>query len=281
MQKYRPKTAAAEISDRLFRVMAAAAAGIAWFVWLWGLCLPALTAGLALGGLFWLCARQYSRQATRKREKQMRRMIGGELALARLVLEPPRKAAFQCALWLAPRYPLVMQKAVEWAVIGTLDGRRTCIRLLACHETHKVTAQQVVECAREARERQMEQTLLCLTSPATPEAISYTASLTPPMRIIYRSELVELAGHAQPATDEDLRSIRRQKKTRRSLQEWLAVILDASRARRYFWYGTGLALFGFVTHSVYYAVLAFVCLSLFAGCRLRPISLNRRRRWTG
>lgn len=276
MQKYRPKTPVAEVSDRLLRAGIAGLAGISWFVFLWGLSLPALTAGLALGAMLWLCARQFSKQATRKREEQMRRMIGGELALNRLLLEPPRKAAFQCALWLAPRYPLVMQKAVEWGVIGLLDGKKTCIRLIACHETQKITAQQVVECAREARERQMEQTLLCLTSPASADALSYAASLDPPMKLIQRSELIECAGYAHPATDEDLRSLGRQKRTRRSAREWLAVVLDASRARRYFWYGLGLSVLSLVTGSGYYPIPAALCLGLYAACKI-----NRRMHWTG
>lgn len=279
MQKYHPKTAVAEVSDRLFRAGIASIAGISWFVFLWGLCLPAITAGLALGGMLWLCVRQFSKQATCKREEQMRRMIGGELAINRLLLEPARKAAFQCALWLTPRYPLTMQKAVEWGVIGQLDGKQTCIRLIACHPSQKITAQQIVECAREAHARQTELTLLCLTAEASAEALSYAASLDPPMKLIQRPELIELAGYAHPATDEDLRMIGRQKRTRRSAQEWLAVVLDASHARRYFWYGMGLSLFALVTGSGYYPIPALICLGLFAACKLRVI--NQRRRWTG
>jgi len=281
MQKYRLKTPIAAISDRLLRAAVTSVLGVGWFVFLWGLSLPALTAGLALGALLWLCVRQFSRQSTCKREEQMRRMIGGELALARLLLEPPRKAAFQCALWLTPKYPLVMQKALEWCVIGLLNGKKTCIRLIAQHPHQKITPQQILDCAREARERQMEQTLLCLTAPAESEALSYAAGLDPPIRIIEYSELTELAGYAQPATDEDLSRLARQKRTRRSAQEWLAVVLDDSRARRYFWYGIGLSLFALLTGSGYYPFPAAVCLGLYAGCKLRKAALSRHRRWTG
>jgi len=281
MQKYRTKTIAAEISDRLLRAMSACALGIGWFIALWGVCLPALTAGLALGMLFWMCARQFSKQMTRRREEQMRRMIGGELALDRLLLEPPRKAAFQCALWLAPRYPLVMQKAVEWGITGMLEGKKTCIRLIAQHPSQAVTAQQIVECAREASDRQLEQTLLCLTAPALSDASAYAGSLDPPMHIIHREELIELAGYAHPATDEDLHRLSRQKRTRHSPKEWLAVILDASRARRYFWYGTGLSLFSLLTGNRYYPIPAAICLGLFAGCKLRDYFLSQHRNWTG
>ena len=279
MQKYRPKTPVAEVSDRLLRAALACTIGTGWFILLWGLCLPALTAGASLGVMLWLCARQFSKHITRKREKQLRWMIGGELALNRLLLEPPKKAAFQCALWLAPRYPLVMQKAVEWGVIGLLNGQKTCIRLIAQHSSQKITVQQIVECAREANSRQLEQTLLCLTAPAEPEALVYASTLDPPMKIIQRDELMQLAGYAHPATDEDLRNIGHQKRTRHSTQEWLAVVLDASRARRYFWYGIGLSLFALLTGSRYYPLPAAVCLGLFAACKLRQANFNRYRHW--
>ncbi len=281
MQKYRLKTPIAAISDRLLRIAVTSALGVGWFVYLWGISLPALAAGLSFGALIWLCVRQFSRQATRKREEQMRRMIGGELAIMRLLLEPPRKAAFQCALWLAPRYPLVMQKAQEWSVTGLLDGQKTCIRLIAQHPHQKITPQQILECAREAREMQIEQMLLCLTAPVENEALSYAAGLDPPLRMIERSELLELAGYAHPATDDDLRRLGRQKRTRRSAQEWLAVVLDASRARRYFWYGIGLSLFAVLTGSSYYPFPAAVCLALYTGCKVREALFSRRRHWTG
>lgn len=281
MQKYHLKTPIAAISDRVLRAAVTSALGIGWFVFLWGVSLPSLTAGLALGALLWLCVRQFSKQATCKREEQMRRMIGGELAVSRLLLESPRRAAFQCALWLTPKYPLIMQKALDWRVIGLLEGQRTCIRLIAQHPGQKITPQQILECARESREKQMEQTFLCLTAPAEPEALSYAAGLDPPIHVIEQSELTELAGYAHPATDEDLRSISRQKRTRHSAQEWLAVVLDASRARRYFWYGIGLSLFALLTGSGYYPFPAAACLGLYAACKLRQAAFNRRRHWTG
>ena len=77
MQKYKPKTPLAGVSDRLMRALVACGLGVGWFVYLWGARLSALTAGIALGGLLWLCARQFGKRSTQKREKQMRRIIGG------------------------------------------------------------------------------------------------------------------------------------------------------------------------------------------------------------
>lgn len=114
MQKYKPKTPLANVSDRVLRVMITCGLGIGWFVYLWGMRLTALTAGVAFGGLLWLCARQFGKKSMMRREKQMRRIIGGELALGRLLLMPPRHAAFQAALWVSPRVPVRMQRALDW-----------------------------------------------------------------------------------------------------------------------------------------------------------------------
>lgn len=269
MQKYRPKTLLAGITDRIFRVMAACGAGMAWFISLWGVTLPALTAGIALGGLLWLCVRQFTKRSTQKREKQMRRLIGGELALNRLLLLPSRHAAFQTALWIAPRYPLDIKKAVDWCVTGTLDGKNTVVRLICQHESMTVSVQQVVECVREAMDRHAQRCILCLTAPASKEALLYAANTDPPMEIVSRQELINLAGLHSPATDEDLSRLGKQKQVRHSAREWLAVVLDASRARRYFWYGAGLSALAALTRLPFYPIPAAVCLGLFIACKLR------------
>lgn len=279
MEKYRQKTLVSDISDHILRIVVCCIIGIVWFVILWGVILPALTAGLALGIMLWMCVRQFAKKSTQKREKQMRKMIGGELALERLLMEEPKKAAFRCALWLEPAYPLVMSKIIEWGVIGRLDGKQTMIKLIPQHPSQLVNVQQIVECARESHERQIEHTLLCLTAPADRNARLYAGGLDPPIRLIERAELIELAGRASPATNEDLISLSRRKQKRRSTKEWLAVMLDKSRARKYLWYGIGLSIYALLTGNGYYIPPAAICLALYVGCKTRG-SVSGRRRWT-
>lgn len=269
MQKYKPKTPLAGVSDRLMRALVACGLGVGWFVYLWGARLSALTAGIALGGLLWLCARQFGKRSTQKREKQMRRIIGGELALSRLLLMPPRRAAFQAALWISPRAPVCMQRTLDWGVVGTLEEKPVLVRLIAQHESVPVTVQQVVEAAREMRALKAESLILCLTAPASREALSYAAQSEPPIRVIDRQAMIDLAGLCSPATDEDLSRLRSKKKARASPRDWLGVVLDASRARRYFWYGMGLSALALLTGQRVYPIPAAVCLILFAACKLR------------
>lgn len=276
MQKYKPQTPVAAFADRILRVLLTSGAGILWFILLWGFSLPSLTAGMALGGLIWLCVRQFGKRITQRREKQMRRIIGGELALKQLLLLSPRHAAFQAALWIAPAFPAELHKALPWGVAGTLHGKSVWIRLIALHESQTVQVQQLVECAREIHEGKYESCILCLTAPASREALQYAAENTPPIQIIPRKELIDWAGLCSPATDAELSRLSRRKQSRRSAQEWLAVILDASRARRYLCYGLGLGALEALTRTGTYAIPAILCLLLYAGCKVVNL---RRRHW--
>lgn len=268
MEKYRQKTILASFSDHLLRGLTAAALGVGWFLFLWGLSLPTLTAGLALGGLIWLCARLFGKKRVEKKEAALRRMLGGELALDRLLLLPSRRAAFQAALWLAPKAPLEMRRTVDWGVVGCLKGQKTLVRLIAQHQSMAVSVQQMIEVRKEIRAYEAERCFLCLTAPLSKEAAIYAETECPDIRVVRREELLLLAGACSPATDEDLRDLRHRKRKRRSVREWLSMILHPSRARRYFWYGAGLSALALCTGQGFYPVPAVLCLLLFAGCKL-------------
>ena len=268
MQKYRPKAPLANAADHVLRLLLPLAMGLMWFVYLWGLSLPALAAGAAFGGLLWLLARLFGKKSVEKREKQMRRMIGGELAVRRLLLQSPRRAAFQAALWVAPACPLCMRRAVDWGVLGTLNGRETLLRLISQHESQPVQARQLVEAAREAGEHGAA-LVVCLTAPASREALAWAGEAEPPIRVISREELISLAGLCCPATDEDLRALGQRRRKRKGARAWLKHVTEESRSRRYFWYGMGLSALALLTGQRYYPLPAAMCLGLFAACKWR------------
>ena len=269
MQKYRPKKPLAALADKILRLLITCGAGVGWFVFLWGLNFASLTAGIALGGLLWLCARQFGKRSTQKREMQMRRIIGGELALERLLLFSPKQAGFQTSLWISKRFSLVMNQAVDWGVTGMLDGQPTLIRLIAQHQSIPVNVQQMICAAREMHQYGMKCCIICSTSTLTKEALSFAAQFEPPMQIISRDELIQFAGLHSPATDEDLLKLGRKKRRRRTPKEWAAVILAPNRARRYFWYGIGLSILALLTGQFFYPLPAAACMLLFVLCKYR------------
>ena len=270
MHKYQPKAPLAEAADKLLRAMLAALAGTAWFVYLWGVQLTALTAGIAMGGLIWLATRLLGKKRMLRKEAQMRQMIGGELALSRLMMLSPRHAAFQAALWLLPKADIHMEKALPWGVLGTWKGGRVLVRLIAQHESLPINVQQVIKAVRDAHDQEVDRCLLCVTAPVSKEAATYAEDLEMPIRIVTREEMVALAGANEPATDEQLRRIaegRRHKS--RTLSDWLDEILAPEKARRYLWYGLGMAALASITRQWVYPLPAAVCLMLYAGCKIR------------
>lgn len=279
MERYRRKTALASAADHLLRVLLAWAAGAGWFVALWGLCLPALTAGTALGGLFWLCARLLGKKQVQKKEAALRRTLGGELALDKLLLLPEMESVSQCVHWLQSRTNLQITEPTSTGGLGTWDGVSVFFRLAAQHPGTEITSQQVSEAIREASQVKARRLLLCTTAPLSHAAVRLTETAEPELRLVGREELVQLAGACSPATDEDLCRLKQRKPKRRSAREWMKVVLHPSRAKRYFWYGAGLAALTLVTGQRFYPIPAAVCLLLFAGCKIYA-ARHRAESWS-
>ena len=275
MESYRPKTALASAADHLLRVLLAWAAGVGWFVALWGLCLPALTAGTALGGLFWLCARLLGKKQVQKKEVALRQTLGGELALEKLLLASPDEATFQCVQWLQARTRL----QIESDGLGIWDGETVLFRLFAQHPGTEISSQQVSEVIREALQVKTQRLLLCTTAPLSQAAMRVAETEETKLRLVGREELIQLAGACSPATDEDLYRLKQRKPKRRSAREWMNVVLHPSRAKRYFWYGAGLAALTLVTGQRFYPIPAAICLLLFIGCKLYA-ARHRAESWS-
>ena len=268
------KTPLARLGDRLLGLMVAMALGVGWFVALWGLRLTALTAGMALGGLLMLLGRCFTRASVRKREKQMRRELGGELALDALLLMPDRKAAFQAAIWLMPRAKLTLSRMTDAGVLCARGDERVLITLIACHPSETIGVGALVKARKEALALGAERVLLCLTAEPTREARAWAETGEPPIRILSRAELIDAAGACAPATDEQLSALKPRARRLRA-RDVAGHVLAPGRARRYFWYGLGMAALYFVTGLSYYPLPAALCLLLSLGCKLYRTKVER------
>ena len=201
--------------------------------------------------------------------------LGGELALEKLLLASPDEAAFQCVQWLQARTRL----QIESGGLGMWDGETVLLRLFAQHPGTEISSQQVSETIRKARQAQVQRILLCTTAPLSSAACRLAETAEPSLRLVGREELIQLAGACCPATDEDLCRLKQRKPKRRSAREWLKIILHPSRAKRYFWYGVGLAALTLATGQRFYPIPAAVCLLLFAGCKIYA-ARHRTESWS-
>ncbi|NLV57572.1 MAG: hypothetical protein GXY67_02285 [Clostridiales bacterium] len=262
MEQYRQKTPLATAMDRLLLRLAVVGLGVGWFLFLWGVTLPAFTAGFAFGCLLWLSLRRFEAMSIQKKEKQLRRVIGGELALDRLLLMPSRHAAFQAAMWLLPKVPLEMQKTTESGVLCKYKGETALVQLIAQHKSIPVTVQQIIDVHKECKAHKVSRCVICLTAPLSREGMAYIEKAKPEMKVVPREELIRLAGHAFPATDEELSGMAKSGQRHTGWRRWVELVLSPDRAKGYFVYGLGLAMLSLITGLWYYSLPAVICLAL-------------------
>ena len=220
MERYQSKTRLGQWLDAGLLRLGLLALGVGWFTFLWGLNVQAVLAGLALGVLLSLCVRAFRRTTMHAREAQMRRALGGELALRRLLLEPADRAQFQAAMWLMPRYDCELIRTSKAGVLCRWKGESTLIVLISRHESAPVTAQEVVKARRETLRAGAKNCLLCLTAPIGKEAAAYADTGEPRVTLVERDELKLLAGLAAPATDEQLTALGQTRAPRAGWRRW-------------------------------------------------------------
>lgn len=122
----------AELLDSVGRGVLLMALGIGWFVFLWGLNLPALLAGIALGTLLLLLRRLYRQTTLVRRETALRCRIGGELLLEKMLLSEAKEAHFQAALLLEEKWPLRMQRITADGALCRQESRRAARKRCWC-----------------------------------------------------------------------------------------------------------------------------------------------------
>ena len=236
----------AELLDSVGRGVLLMALGIGWFVFLWGLNLPALLAGIALGTLLLLLRRLYRQATLVRRETALRCRIGGELLLEKMLLSEAKEAHFQAALLLEEKWPLRMQRiTADGALCGQekpSGGAETllvqCVRMPPEGE---LSTGQLVEAHRAMQRQQANRVILCVLGKAPPRVIARAEQMPTPIRVI-----------------------RRETPQRGSL---LSIMTQREKAPRYWGYGLFMLILYILTGSAWYAMPGTVCLTLSVVCR--------------
>lgn len=271
MEKYKQKSQLAVVMDKLLLHLFLLGLGVGWFAFLWGISLPSLLAGLSLGFLLLQCVRLFQKMTVQKREQEMRRLIGGELALDKLLIMPPRHAAFQAAMWLLSKAQLELIKTTESGVLCKHGEKKIYVRLVAQHKSLSVSVQQIIDAHKESLIHKMDQCIVCVTAPVSREACAYAETCEVKIQIVSREEMIRLAGMCTPATDEDLSKLGKRGRSGVGWRQWVNHVLAPKRAKRYFLYGLGLAGLYFLTGLWYYPIPSILCLVLCILCKVhRP-----------
>lgn len=241
-----------------------------WFFLWWGVSLPSMAAGLALTALICLALRLWKKRSVARREQALRERIGGEMALETLLLTPAKKAHFQAALLVSMKWPVVLECTAEDGVICRYGGEKLLVACVATPPGEPVGADVLLNMQRACRRQQVDRGVLCLTGKCSAGAKKYAEERIFPLRLIEREELIGLAGHAWPATDEQLVALGRRRKKGFPLPELLERMLRREKAAKYLLYGTGLTVAGVLFGGWWYLVPGGVCVLLGLLCRYLP-----------
>ncbi len=108
MERYLMRNRLSEILDGLGLRALLFVLATGWFTWLWGLNMPALLAGAALGTLLCTARREWRKRTVHRREKALRSRLGAELMLEDMLMAEPKEAHFRAALLLAEKWPITL-----------------------------------------------------------------------------------------------------------------------------------------------------------------------------
>lgn len=269
MQSYLRKARLSTLMDDAGLRLLLMALGLGWFVYLWGVGVPALLAGLSLGTLGQMGLNRLRRRTVDKREQGLRRRLGGELMLEDMLLAPARQAHFQAALLVGAKYPLTMERVTEEGMLCRSGQERLLVSCIPLPEGAELGLGSIAGVQRACRKHGVKRGVACTTGRVTPRTEAWAAEGCIPVKIIKRETLVRLAGTMSPATDQQLVELgQRKKRLASGGARW--AILRRDKAKTYLLYGLGLMVMYILTGLKYYPIPGGVCLVLAALCRVWP-----------
>lgn len=260
MEQYLRRNRLATAADALGALALIYAAAVMWFAWLWGLGMPALLAGAALGTLLAMARACLRRRRVAVREKALRARLGAEMLLEELLLAEAGEAHERTAHLLAERWPLTVERVTE---DGALCRQGTEVLLIICQRTPpdgSLGAGDLVAAQRAARRCAADRAVLCVLGKTPPAMLARAEEVVVPLRIVRRETLLALAA-CHPATDAQLIALG-QRRRKRPPGGVMALVFRRDKARRYYGYGLAMTLLYLLVGVRVYAVAGMTCLTL-------------------
>ena len=262
MEKYLRRNRLAETLDGLGLRLFFSLLATGWFIWLWGLNMPSLLAGAALGTLLCTARRAWRKRTVFRREKQLRSRLGAELMLEDMLMAEAKEAHFRAALLLAEKWPVTLQEVKEEGVIGCQGEETLLIRCIRMPEDSALSAGDLLAAQRALRRLKADKAVLCPLGKVPPKVLAMAEEAIFPLRIIPRSTLLALAGQVAPATDEQLIALGKRKQRQTGRGSFTRLVFQSEKAPRYHLYGQGMLILYVISGLRLYAVPGMVCLTL-------------------
>ncbi len=262
MERYLMRNRLSEVLDGLGLRALFFLLATGWFTWLWGMNVPTLLAGAALGTLLCTARREWRKRTVHRREKALRSRLGAELMLEDMLMAESKEAHFRAALLLAEKWPITLQTVKEDGVLCCQGEETLLIQCIRMPEEGELSVGDLLAAQRAARQLQADRVILCPLGKASAKVLARAESALVSLRIIPRSTLLALAGDFAPATDEQLIALGQRKRRLAGQGSVIRLIFRPDKARRYHFYGQGMLLLYVVTDMRLYALMGLVCLTM-------------------
>lgn len=263
MQEYLLKNSFREKMDAIGYYLLVLALCCGWFLVLWGVRLQALIAGLGLWGLCLMLRHKTRDHRLARKEQKLRRRIGGEMLVEKLLFSAPDKAHFEAALHLSLAENLMLERMTRHGVLCKNGEERLLLSFFQAPASETLTARDVLSLQQAALLEKAAALWLCI-----PCAIGSDARIQGekklPVRFITRDQLIHLLGNMSPATDRQLVELGREKQKHIPFKNILRIVFQPGKARRYALYGLLLLFLYTLTGLPYYAVPGIICVSFAA-----------------
>lgn len=267
MERYLHRNRLSDVLDGIGMCVLIYLLAALWFIWLWGLNMPSLLAGIALGTLLWTARTQWRRRTVARREKALRSRLGAELMLESMLLAEPKEAHFRAALLLAEKWPIAMQSVKEEGVLCRQGEETLLIQCLRMPEDGELGAGDLLAAQRAVRKLKADRAVLCVLGKVSAKIAARAENTLVPLRLIRRETLLALAGQLAPATDEQLIGLGRRRRRPQGQGSIRRLIFRKDKAKRYQLYGLLMLILYILTGARLYAVPGMVCLTMAAVCR--------------
>ena len=275
MERYLRRNRLSETLDGLGMGVLLYLMGIGWFTWLWGLNVPSLLAGAALGTLLWTARSQWRKHTVGKREKALRSRLGAELMLESMLLAETKEAHFRAALLLAEKWPITMQSVKAEGVLCKQGDETLLIQCVRIAADSELSVSDLLSAQRAVKRMKVDRAVLCVLGKVSAKIAARAEQAIHPLRIVRRETLLSLAGRFAPATDEQLIELGKRKRRSPGQGSVTRLLFCRDKARKYHLYGLGMLVLYILTDARLYAVPGMVCLTLAALCNTRGSGVEK------
>ena len=262
MERYLQRKRLADVLDGLGARALILLTALALVVGLWGLHVPALMAGTALGVLGMQLRTQRRRRTVARREQALRRSLVAELMLEDMLLSEPKQAHFQAALLLAERWPLTLQQAEAEGVLCRQGAETLLVQCVRVPPEGALSAGDLLAAVRALRRTGADRAVLCVLGKIPPRMAARAEQLPARIRLVPRETLLPIAAAVSPATDEQLVQLGHRRRQTAARGGIAALVFRRDKARRYYGYGVLMLALYVLSGMRLYAVTGMVCLTM-------------------